>query len=501
MNQSTTALTLNMQLPNIATVSWAVQGDQLARRITATLVDGSTPWTPEASYHGVVRYLKPDGTSGVYDTDEDGNPAVTWSGNVATITIAQQALTFPGTVLMQLEFYDTNNARLTAFGWVNNVQPSAVTDTEFLSTDYYNILSLQIAAVLEVAGEMTPYSNTPKMDGTGAPGSSLLYSRGDHVHPTDTSRASKAELNTFVRPNLLYNWFFAGGGSQLGYGTFPINQRGLQTYIGAIEGIDRWSAANAAVTNVLGSDRMRLTLTSDVAGNTRLYQQVVPNAKLYRGIKLTLSVWVTAISGAFRFSIRSEGSSVDNPYVTVNSTGLYTVTGTVRSDADDLRVAVASDTNQSSGNYISMTAIKLEIGETQTLAHLEGTSVVLNELPNFADELARCKHFFERVKGNLCTFANGFCTTTTAVRAIFDTAVDAVDASTNPTVTLSGDLYIAYADHFGPSAVRVSALNPTNSVVRNGHVLLDIIGLVDLVPGQGCFVQFRDTSSYIDIKA
>ena len=190
MNPSTTALTLNMQLPNIATVSWAVQGDQLARRITATLVDGSTPWTPEASYHGVVRFHKPDGTSGVYDVDEEGNTAVTWSGNVATVTIAQQALTFPGTVLMQLEFYDTNDARLTAFGWVNNVQPSAVTDTEFLSTDYYNILTLQISAVLEVAGEMTPYSETPEMDGVGSPGTSVFYSRGDHVHPTDTSRAS-----------------------------------------------------------------------------------------------------------------------------------------------------------------------------------------------------------------------------------------------------------------------------------------------------------------------
>lgn len=194
MNPSTTALTLNMQLPNIATVSWAVQGDQLARIITATLVDGSTPWTPEASYHGVVRFHKPDGTSGVYDVDEDGNPAVTWTGNLATVTIAQQALTCAGSVTMQLEFYDTNNARITAFGWTNNVQPSAVTDTEFLSTDYYNILSLQISAVLEVAGEMTPYSNTPEMDGTGSPGTSLLYSRGDHVHPTDTSRASVAAV-------------------------------------------------------------------------------------------------------------------------------------------------------------------------------------------------------------------------------------------------------------------------------------------------------------------
>lgn len=162
MNPSTTALTLNMQLPNIAAVSWAVQGDQLARRIQATLVDGSTPWTPEAGYSAVVRYHKPDGTSGVYDVDEDGNPAVSWVGNVATVAIVQQALTVPGTVLMQLEFYDGNASRITAFGWANNVQPAAVTDTEFLSTDYYNLLTLQIAGVLGASGHPPYINNTSK---------------------------------------------------------------------------------------------------------------------------------------------------------------------------------------------------------------------------------------------------------------------------------------------------------------------------------------------------
>lgn len=156
MNPVTTALTLNMQLPNIATVSWAVQGDQLSREITATLVDGAIAWNPQVGDLGVVRFHKPDGTSGVYDVDEDGNPAVTWTGNVATVKIVQQALTVPGTVLMQLEFYDAGAVRVSAFGWANNVQPSAVTDDEFLSSDYYNILSLQIAGVLGAAGH-SPY--------------------------------------------------------------------------------------------------------------------------------------------------------------------------------------------------------------------------------------------------------------------------------------------------------------------------------------------------------
>lgn len=43
-------------------------------------------------------------------------------------------------------------------------------------------------------GSATPSDNPPEMDGVAAPGSSATYSRGDHVHPTDTSRASVTAL-------------------------------------------------------------------------------------------------------------------------------------------------------------------------------------------------------------------------------------------------------------------------------------------------------------------
>lgn len=41
----------------------------------------------------------------------------------------------------------------------------------------------------------SPSTSLPVMDGTAAAGSSALYSRGDHRHPTDTSRASAADLD------------------------------------------------------------------------------------------------------------------------------------------------------------------------------------------------------------------------------------------------------------------------------------------------------------------
>lgn len=42
------------------------------------------------------------------------------------------------------------------------------------------------------AAGVNPSSATPAMDGTGAAGSSTDYARGDHVHPTDTSRAASS---------------------------------------------------------------------------------------------------------------------------------------------------------------------------------------------------------------------------------------------------------------------------------------------------------------------
>lgn len=44
-------------------------------------------------------------------------------------------------------------------------------------------------------GSVSPSMSNPLMDGEASAGSSDLYARGDHVHPTDTSRASASALN------------------------------------------------------------------------------------------------------------------------------------------------------------------------------------------------------------------------------------------------------------------------------------------------------------------
>ena len=44
----------------------------------------------------------------------------------------------------------------------------------------------------------TPSDATPLINGTAAPGTSALYTRGDHVHPTDTSRAAASALAGYL---------------------------------------------------------------------------------------------------------------------------------------------------------------------------------------------------------------------------------------------------------------------------------------------------------------
>ena len=167
--KSTTNLTLNLALPNIAQIAYAVQGDQLSRELTIQLVDGSVPWEPPAGALATVRYRKPDGTTGFYDTMEDGTtPAVTVSGSTVTLILANQALTVPGVVLMQLNFYDTYESRVTTFAWSLIVQPSVLTDATFISKDYYNILTQQIAAVLEAATSLAGLTATASGLPTGS---------------------------------------------------------------------------------------------------------------------------------------------------------------------------------------------------------------------------------------------------------------------------------------------------------------------------------------------
>lgn len=218
--QSITHLALDVQSPSAPIVAAAKQNDTLGRAIVASLFDGAAAFYPDSAL-AVIRYRKPDGTAGFYDTlEDDETPAYTIDGNVITFTLAEQMLTVAGDVLVDVNFYSTDGEKLTAFAFILRVQASVLDDATIISSDYYNVLTAtlaeaaELAANLPVPSDLTPVadsasgsagtgngfargdhshpinvatSGTPSPDGTGALGTAATYARTDHVHPLNVA--------------------------------------------------------------------------------------------------------------------------------------------------------------------------------------------------------------------------------------------------------------------------------------------------------------------------
>ena len=145
--ESITYIELDLQAPNPAVCADAKQNDRNTRKIAALLKDGDVPFTPDYGAAAMIRFKKPDGTAGFYDTLEDSSPAYSISGSVITFTLVEQMTTAPGNVLVEVNFY-TLDDKLTTFYFILRVQASALSDAEIISTDYYNVLSQQIQGLL-----------------------------------------------------------------------------------------------------------------------------------------------------------------------------------------------------------------------------------------------------------------------------------------------------------------------------------------------------------------
>ena len=72
-----------------------------------------------------------------------------------------------------------------------------VTDPMLLDSTGQDIVTkLQDIATALEANRPLPSGTTPLMDGTATPGTETAYARGDHVNPTDTTRAAASlEIN------------------------------------------------------------------------------------------------------------------------------------------------------------------------------------------------------------------------------------------------------------------------------------------------------------------
>lgn len=223
--------------------------------------------------------------------------------------------------------------------------------------------------------------------------------------------------------NLLRNAYFVGGGSQQGGGQFPINQRA--GYVAPAD-IQWYVLSDTSFTNPIGNVgyiAKVLRVSGAVAycaitgGTTEAFivkaAECIPG---YTGAGYGIDGW--KITGSGTVTIFADGMELapgtifdqiaDRSYspgphtisVLYADGSLDSITLVVSSGAVSAWYPSGKANVQIDGTlfrlYIGATAqrvvvIKLELGPVQTLAHLENGVWVLNEVPDYEEELVRCQ--------------------------------------------------------------------------------------------------------------
>lgn len=165
-----------------------------------------------------------------------------------------------------------------------------------------------------------------------------VYTAGDNI------RISGGVISTQAfpcAPNLLRNWYFG----------CPVNQRGVSGTIStAGYFLDGWKLVSGSVT--IGTDG--ITLNGTMA-------QVLEDAPV----------------GMVTATVLTEAGVVPAGYDSTTKTFTVTAAGT------------------------KLIAAKLELGGVQTLAHLYAGAWVLNQLPDYGAELARCQRYLVPLSSDL----------------------------------------------------------------------------------------------------
>lgn len=233
---------------------------------------------------------------------------------------------------------------------------------------------------------------------------------------------------TLVRPNLLDNWHFGRAVDQRNgyislYGVTVYNDEACTSVMG-IQGEQamlciksgnnyqrRYNNTNAGYVkaadvvrgytgNGYGIDRWRGWVDSSTLlvkdGGVEMFGdwilQIFEKNSIPENVPLTLSVLTRG--GLNNLSFYSEAIDRDGvPNGLDLSTDMITVTTTLPTGfTNNCRLALMGKKNA------LIIAAKLELGPTQTLAHQEDGKWVLNEVPEYGEELRRCQRYFRALK-------------------------------------------------------------------------------------------------------
>lgn len=117
-------LKIDLVRPAILPPVAVVQGDTYSREVQISLYAAGVAWELPEGHDVAIRYSKPDGTAGKYDTMPDGSMAWRSEGNTVNIMLCPQMLTVPGVVPAQVSIILAERT-ISTFTFFVSVTPDA----------------------------------------------------------------------------------------------------------------------------------------------------------------------------------------------------------------------------------------------------------------------------------------------------------------------------------------------------------------------------------------
>lgn len=393
---TTAALRVDLLDPGAPQIIHAVQNDSNSRKIAFSIYAGGAQWAVPDGTLVTVRYKKPDGTAGFYDTLPDGStPAATIDGNVVTVALVPQALTVCGNVPVQIKLYDSAGTCITTFAVVMHVSVDVVSDAEIVSSDYYSVLTKQIADVLAAAegieGNVTAAQDAARQaasSANAAAGSATAAAGSASTASTAAGQAQTAATNA--------------GQSETNAATSASNAEGAKT--AAETAANNASGDAAAAESAKTAAQTAATNAENAAAPVLaiLYSGAGAHNSIYRGKNLGTSVtaaqWAAIADGSFTDLYIGDYWVIDGVNWRIAAFDYYYKTGDVPCTTHHVVIVgdtslyahVMNDTDVTTGGYIgskmyteglaqAKTTINNAFGSSHILSHRQ---LLINAVTN-----------------------------------------------------------------------------------------------------------------------
>ena len=199
---------------------------------------------------------------------------------------------------------------------------------------------------------------------------------------------------TLIRESDTYSYWSINVDGVTRYVTYNDAVRGYTGH--EMYGLDRWMITNGSAL-VVHDGYISAYYPSGAQGRY-LILQAIENYEVFKGKQVTFSVLADHIAGDMCFVVYWNYLTYAGQYVPLKN-GMNVLTCTIPDDANTLCVAIGSQ-NIGAACSVDLFAGKLELGTTQTLAHQDENDVwVLNEIPDYGEQLAKCQRYQNVEKG------------------------------------------------------------------------------------------------------